>query len=82
MGAGAQLKVLGCSLIKERFGVVVVFGEGNIVYKETDCNIWLQVWGHFGLMPLLWEVHLLPVGATGTASGWRVRAVKTVLDLN
>lgn len=46
------------SLIKERFGVTVDFGAGNIVYKETIQNT-VEGVGHFEPLRHYAEVHLL-----------------------
>ena len=46
------------SLIKERFGVEVEFGTGNIVYKETICNT-VEGVGHFEPLRHYAEVHLI-----------------------
>lgn len=46
------------SLIMERFGVEVGFGEGNIVYKETIGNA-VEGVGHFEPLKHYAEVHLL-----------------------
>lgn len=46
------------SLIMERFGVEVEFGEGNIVYKETIGNA-VEGVGHFEPLKHYAEVHLL-----------------------
>lgn len=45
-------------LIKERFGVEVSFGTGNIVYKETIANV-VEGVGHFEPLRHYAEVHLL-----------------------
>ena len=52
-----QIEVL-TQLIKERFGVVVVFGQGNIVYKETIAKP-VEGVGHFEPLRHYAEVHLL-----------------------
>lgn len=52
-----QLEVLA-SIIDERFGVKVTFGEGSIVYKETISNQVVGV-GHFEPLRHYAEVHLL-----------------------
>lgn len=46
------------SLIRERFGVAVEFGAGNIVYKETIANS-VEGVGHFEPLRHYAEVHLL-----------------------
>lgn len=59
-----QIEVL-TQLIKERFGVVVVFGQGNIVYKETIAKP-VEGVGHFEPLRHYAEVHLLlEPGGTG-----------------
>ena len=45
-------------LIRERFGVEVTFGTGNIVYKETIANT-VEGVGHFEPLRHYAEVHLL-----------------------
>lgn len=52
-----QIEILK-SLIKERFGIDVDFGVGNIVYKETIQNI-VEGVGHFEPLRHYAEVHLL-----------------------
>ncbi len=52
-----QIEVL-TRLIKERFGVTVVFGPGNIVYKETIAKP-VEGIGHFEPLRHYAEVHLL-----------------------
>lgn len=52
-----QIEVLQ-SVIKERFGVDVQFGAGNIVYKETIRNI-VEGVGHFEPLRHYAEVHLI-----------------------
>ncbi len=52
-----QLEVL-TRLIQERFGVVVAFGTGNIVYRETIANA-VEGVGHFEPLRHYAEVHLL-----------------------
>ena len=52
-----QIEILR-SLIKDRFGVEVTFGTGNIVYKETIQNI-VEGVGHFEPLRHYAEVHLL-----------------------
>ena len=52
-----QLEVLK-QLIKERFDIDVVFGEGNILYKETILNA-VEGVGHFEPLRHYAEVHLL-----------------------
>ncbi|XCP85301.1 translation factor GTPase family protein [Roseburia hominis] len=52
-----QIEILQ-SLIKERFGLEVSFGAGNIVYKETIKNT-VEGVGHFEPLRHYAEVHLL-----------------------
>lgn len=52
-----QIEVLQ-SMIKERFGVEVTFGEGKTVYKETIANT-VEGVGHFEPLRHYAEVHLL-----------------------
>lgn len=52
-----QTEVLG-SMIQERFGIVVGFGTGNIVYKETIAGS-VEGVGHFEPLRHYAEVHLL-----------------------
>lgn len=52
-----QIEILR-SLIKERFGIDVKFGAGNIVYKETIADTVESV-GHFEPLRHYAEVHLL-----------------------
>ena len=55
------------SLIKERFGVEVSFGAGNIVYKETIQNT-VEGIGHFEPLRHYAEVHLLMEPESGAAA--------------
>ena len=52
-----QIEILQ-SLIRERFGVDVSFGEGSIVYKETIAEP-VEGIGHFEPLRHYAEVHLL-----------------------
>ena len=52
-----QMEVL-VRLIKDRFGVVVTFGPGSIVYKETIAKS-VEGVGHFEPLRHYAEVHLL-----------------------
>ena len=52
-----QLEILR-SIIRDRFGIEVGFGEGNIIYKETITDITEGV-GHFEPLRHYAEVHLL-----------------------
>ena len=76
-----QIEVL-TQLIKDRFGVVVVFDQGNIVYKETIAKP-VEGIGHYEPLRHYAEVHLLlEPGEPG--SGIQVASVcsEDVLDLN
>lgn len=76
-----QIEVL-TQLIKDRFGVVVVFDQGSIVYKETIAKP-VEGIGHFEPLRHYAEVHLLlEPGEPG--SGIQVASVcsEDVLDLN
>ena len=52
-----QLEILA-SLIEERFGIRVSFGDGHIIYKETIANT-VEGVGHFEPLRHYAEVHLL-----------------------
>lgn len=52
-----QLEILK-SIIKERFGIDVTFGTGNIIYKETIADT-VEGVGHFEPLRHYAEVHLL-----------------------
>ncbi len=52
-----QLEILK-SIIKDRFGFLVEFGQGNIIYKETISNA-VEGVGHFEPLRHYAEVHLL-----------------------
>ena len=76
-----QIEVLKV-MIRERFGVAVEFGEGNIVYKETILDR-VEGVGHFEPLRHYAEVHLmLEPGEPG--SGLRFASVcsEDVLDRN
>lgn len=76
-----QLEVL-TRLIKDRFQVVVVFGQGNIVYKETIAQP-VEGVGHFEPLRHYAEVHLL-LEPLEPGSGIQVASAcsEDVLDLN
>lgn len=76
-----QIEVL-TRLIQERFGVTVVFGQGNIVYKETVAKP-VEGIGHFEPLRHYAEVHLL-IAPGEPGSGVQVESVcsEDVLDLN
>ena len=52
-----QIEILQ-SLMKERFGVPISFGTGNIVYKETIQNT-VEGVGHYEPLRHYAEVHLI-----------------------
>lgn len=70
------------SLIKERFGVAVEFGTGNIVYKETIANT-VEGVGHFEPLRHYAEVHLLlEPGEPGSGLQFFTACSEDVLDRN
>lgn len=70
------------SLIKERFGIPVEFGEGNIVYKETIKSKAEGV-GHFEPLRHYAEVHvLLEPGEPGSGIVIAADCSEDVLDKN
>lgn len=76
-----QIEVL-TQLIKERFGVVVVFGQGHIVYKETIAKP-VEGIGHFEPLRHYAEVHLLlEPGEPGSGIQISSTCSEDVLDLN
>lgn len=76
-----QIEVLK-SLIKERFGVLVEFGEGSIVYKETIAAPAEGV-GHFEPLRHYAEVHLLlEPGERGSGLQFDTACSTDVLDRN
>ena len=76
-----QIEVL-TQLIKERFGVVVVFGQGNIVYKETIAKP-VEGVGHFEPLRHYAEAHLLlEPGEPGSGIEVASACSEDVLDLN
>ena len=80
MGA-VQTEILQ-SLIKDRFGVEVTFGIGNIVYKETIRNV-VEGVGHFEPLRHYAEVHLLmEPGQPGSGITLDTMCSTDVLDLN
>lgn len=76
-----QIEVL-TQLIKDRFGVTVVFGQGNLVYKETiACPV--EGVGHFEPLRHYAEVHLLlEPGEPGSGISVTSSCSEDVLDLN
>ena len=76
-----QIEVLR-RMIKERFGTVVEFGEGNIVYKETIADESEGV-GHFEPLRHYAEVHLLlEPGERGSGLQFASSCSEDVLDRN
>ncbi|MCM1561818.1 MAG: TetM/TetW/TetO/TetS family tetracycline resistance ribosomal protection protein, partial [Butyrivibrio sp.] len=76
-----QIEVL-TQLIKERFGVTVVFGQGNIVYKETIARP-VEGVGHFEPLRHYAEVHLLlEPGEPGSGVSVTSSCSEDVLDVN
>ena len=76
-----QMEVL-VRLIKDRFGVVVTFGPGSIVYKETISKP-VEGVGHFEPLRHYAEVHLLlSPGETGSGITVDSTCSEDVLDKN
>ncbi len=76
-----QIEILK-SLIKERFGVEVEFGAGNIVYKETIANV-VEGVGHFEPLRHYAEVHLLlEPGERGSGLVFAADCSEDMLDRN
>ena len=76
-----QIEVLK-SLIRERFGIEVSFGNGNIVYKETICRTAEGV-GHFEPLRHYAEVHLLmEPGEPGSGLQFETCCSEDMLDRN
>lgn len=76
-----QIEILR-SLIKERFGVEVEFGTGNIVYKETISNV-VEGIGHFEPLRHYAEVHLLlEPGEPGSGLQFDANCSEDDLDRN
>ncbi|MCM1107219.1 MAG: TetM/TetW/TetO/TetS family tetracycline resistance ribosomal protection protein [Blautia sp.] len=76
-----QTEVLA-RLIRERFGVAVSFGQGNIVYKETIARP-VEGIGHFEPLRHYAEVHLLlSPGEPGSGVQVESACSEDVLDLN
>lgn len=74
-----QTEILG-SLIEERFGVRVLFSEGNIVYKETIANK-VEGVGHFEPLRHYAEVHvLLEPGGEGSGIVVTADCSEDILD--
>lgn len=76
-----QIEVL-IRMILDRFGVAVVFGQGNIVYKETIAKP-VEGVGHFEPLRHYAEVHLLlEPGEPGSGISVSSCCSEDVLDLN
>ena len=76
-----QIEILK-SLIRERFGVDVDFGQGNIVYKETIADT-VEGVGHFEPLRHYAEVHLLmEPGEPGSGMVFAADCSEDVLDRN
>ncbi len=70
------------SIIKERFGVPVEFGSGNIVYKET-IKAPVEGIGHFEPLRHYAEVHLLlEPGERGSGIQFDLDCSEDILDRN
>ena len=76
-----QIEILQ-RIIKERFGVLVEFGEGSIVYKETIAAP-VEGVGHFEPLRHYAEVHLLlEPGEPGSGLQFFTACSEDVLDRN
>lgn len=76
-----QIEILQ-RMIKERFGVLVEFGEGSIVYKET-ITAPVEGVGHFELLRHYAEVHLrLEPGERGSGMQFAAECSEDILDRN
>ncbi len=76
-----QIEILQ-SLIRERFGIDVTFGTGNIVYKETIAKE-VEGVGHFEPLRHYAEVHLwLEPGAPGSGFQIASECSEDMLDKN
>ncbi len=70
------------SLIRERFGIWVEFGQGNIVYKETIRGA-VEGMGHYEPLRHYAEVHLLlEPGERGSGLQFETSCSEDVLDRN
>ncbi len=76
-----QIEILK-SLISDRFGMEVDFGEGSIVYKETIAGAMVGI-GHFEPLRHYAEVHLLlePL-EPGSGLHFAANCIEDVLDRN
>ena len=69
-------------MVKDRFGVLIGFGEGNIVYKET-IKAPVEGIGHFEPLRHYAEVHLLlEPGERGSGMQFLSECAEDVLDRN
>ena len=69
-------------MIKERFGVLVEFSEGSIVYKET-ITAPVEGVGHFEPLRHYAEVHLrLEPGERGSGMQFAAECSEDILDRN
>lgn len=76
-----QLEILA-SMIQERFGLLVQFGPGNIVYKETIADS-VEGVGHFEPLRHYAEVHLLlEPGEPGSGMQFATDCSEDLLDRN
>lgn len=76
-----QIEILQ-QMIKERFGVLVEFGEGSIVYKET-ITAPVEGVGHFEPLRHYAEVHLrLEPGERGSGMQFAAECSEDILDRN
>lgn len=76
-----QIEILQ-RMIKERFGVLVEFGEGSIVYKET-ITAPVEGVGHFEPLRHYAEVHLrLEPGERGSGMQFATECSEDILDKN
>lgn len=76
-----QIEILK-SMIAERYGVEVEFGQGSIVYKETICNA-VEGVGHFEPLRHYAEVHLLlEPGEPGSGLQFGSACSEDILDKN
>lgn len=76
-----QIEILQ-RMIKERFGVLVEFGEGSIVYKET-ITAPVEGVGHFEPLRHYAEVHLrLEPGERGSGMQFASECSEDILDRN
>ncbi len=76
-----QIEVLK-NIVKERFGIAVEFGSGNIVYKETIRNT-VEGMGHFEPLRHYAEAHLLlEPGERGSGLQFFTVCSEDVLDRN